>query len=107
MNLQELAQVNLLKELGIDQLPKQRQEEVLIQMSEIIEQRIILRLLEELPHAEKQMLSGMIQEDDQHNEEIELFLKEKVPQLDKIALEEIGRYKGEMLELINSLMKES
>ena len=51
-NIQD-AKIDLVKELGIDKLSKKKQEKLLMQMGEVLQQRIILRIIEEFPEDKK------------------------------------------------------
>jgi hypothetical protein len=106
IDLQQLAQVDLIKELGIDKLPRERQEELLAQMGEIVQQRILLRLLEELPEEDKDEFAALLEANQDNPEVVEMFLKEKVPNMDVLAMEEIGKYKSEVMELLDAMMTE-
>lgn len=47
-------QQNILQELGIDQLPLERQEEILSAMTEVLLKRLTLRVLENLSADQRQ-----------------------------------------------------
>lgn len=103
MDLQELANIDLIKELGLDTLSQNQQEELLLQVGEVIQQRIILRIVDEMKDEDKDRFTALLDKSDENPDEVEEFLKEKVPNLDQISVEEIGRYKGELLELIKNI----
>ncbi len=96
------AQVDLIKELGIDSLPKEQREETLIQMGEIIQQRIVLRIVSELPENKKEDFASVINSASESGEEVDLFLKENLPNVESLILDEIGKYKKEMHEFMNN-----
>ena len=99
MNLKEMAKIDLIKELGLENLPKEKQEEMLIEIGNVVQQRIIIRISQEMPEENKAEFEKIMQDKKDQPEEIEKFIKEKVPTIDDIVAEEIGRYKQEIMDL--------
>ncbi len=100
------AQIDLIKELGINELPEEQREETLIQMGEIIQQRIVLRIVTELPEDKKVEFADVINSDDEKGEAVDAFLQENLPGIEELILDEIGKYKTEMKEFMDSAGKE-
>lgn len=103
MDLKNLAKVDLIKELGLEDLPEEQQEKMLMDMGEIIQQRIILRVAEGLSDEDKENFVKILEEKKEQPEEIEKFIREKVPEIDDIIMEEVGRYKQEITSLIEGV----
>ncbi|MBT3355831.1 hypothetical protein HN784_01120 [bacterium] len=95
------AQIDLIKELGINDLPQEQREETLTQMSEVIQQRIVLRIVEELPADKKEGFADVVNNSAEEPEAIDTFLTENLPNVEELVLEEIGKYKAEMLEFVS------
>lgn len=101
------AQIDLVKELGIDKLPQPQKEEMLSQISEIIQQRVVLRIVEELPEDKKDDFANVVNESTEKPDAVDQFLGENLPNLEEIILDEIGKYKTEMMEFTNKAKEES
>jgi len=100
------AQIDLIKELGINELPQEQREETLLQMGEIIQQRIVLRIVAELPEDKKEAFANAVNSEDESGEAVDAFLAENLPNLEELILDEIGKYKNEMKEFMNDAMGE-
>lgn len=100
------AQIDLIKELGINELPQQQREETLLQMGEIIQQRIVLRIVAELPEDKKEAFANVVNSEDESGEAIDAFLEENLPNLEELVLDEIGKYKKEMKEFMDNAVGE-
>lgn len=95
------AQMDLVKELGIDQLPREQQEELLVQISEVMQQRIVLRLVGELPENKKEEFGKIVEENKEDPQPMENFLRENIPDVEEKILDEIGKYKVEVKEFLS------
>lgn len=92
-NLREL-QNKILHDFGLEHLPPENQAEVILGITSIIQQNIILRLLEEeLDEKDKDELDRFLAKEKDNPEAVIAFLRAKVPHLDKIAAEEIEKFK--------------
>jgi ribosomal protein S17E len=103
MDLEKIAKVDLIKELGIDKLPEEKREHVLMQMGEIIQQRTLLRLAEEMADEQKDEFNKVLDENKEDPEKVTEYLQTNFPELDKIVMEEIGRYKQEIMDLMKGV----
>lgn len=93
---------NIIKELAIDQLPPEKQQAVLASMTEAVLKRIIIKVLETLPADAKKEFEKVCASKDA--DQVTQFLKEKVPNYEQIALEEIANFKKEMRETVEKLI---
>ncbi len=109
MDLKNLAKIDLIKELGLENLSKEEQEKLLLEMGEIIQQRVMLRVAEKMSDEDKEKFVKILEEKKEGSQivEVEGFVKEKVPEIEDIILEEIGRYKQEIKDLIDGAEKKS
>lgn len=96
------AQIDLVKELGINELPKEQREEMLAQMSEVLQQRVVLRIVAELPEDKKEAFASVVNEGVEKPEAIDQFLQENLPNVEELVLDEIGKYKEEVMQFLNS-----
>ena len=109
MSLQDnikAAQIDLIAELGINKLPEAQQKELLIQISEVLQQRIVLRLVEEMPEEKKGEFASVLEKNKEDQGAVEKFLSENIPDLEQIVLDEIGKYKTEAKKFIDDATKE-
>lgn len=95
--------VNLFKELGLDNLPQKEQEEIIIKIGEILQKKIILRVLDELDEEGKDEFEKVIGEQGDDEEAVLNFLRLKLPKLDEMVNEEIEAFKNESLGMIKKL----
>ena len=72
------AQKKLIEELGLSELPMEKQAEILEKMSEAVLKRIFLETLEKLNEEDKKSYAEMVERQDSP-EEVDVFLKEKIP----------------------------
>jgi hypothetical protein len=95
-------QQDILKELGIDQLAPQRQEELLVAMTEVLLKRLTLRILEKLSDSQRKEFDIVCS--DGNPEIIQAFFTQNVPGYEKMIQEEINSFKQEMKETVDALL---
>ncbi|HLC94720.1 MAG TPA: hypothetical protein VJH96_04095 [Patescibacteria group bacterium] len=93
---------NIVKTLGLHTLPREKQEEMLVKIGDIIFQNILLRVMGELDEAGSAELDRMLTEK-KTDEEVFNFLSRHIPQLDELVKEEIVRFKEETTDFMTSL----
>ena len=96
------AQIDLITELGIDKLPEKQRQELFAQIAEVLQQRIVLRLIEEMPEDKKEEFGKVLAENKDNPEPIEKFLGETLPNVEELVLDEIGKYKQEAKKFIDN-----
>jgi hypothetical protein len=96
----EDAQIDLIKDLGIDKLPKEEREKILSQIGEVIQQKVTLRIVEELPEEKQEDFAKILEEAGNNPEKLDNFLEENIPNVQDIVLEEIGEYKKGALDFL-------
>lgn len=95
---------NIIKILGIDSLPLDKQKEAMERLGAIVYQEAMLRVLEILSEEDKNEFEKVIaQNPDPEN--LFSFLSEKVPNLDEIITEEAEKLRGESAEIIGEIGK--
>lgn len=98
----QTIQGDLIKELAIDQLPPEKQEEVLTAMTELLLKRLTVRVLENLSEPQREEFSRISAGGDP--EKVNQFFVANVPDYEKIMQDEIGKFKVEMKETVDSLL---
>jgi len=89
---------DLIEELHFDSLPLEKQEELIMRMSEVVYDRAILKVLEVLTAEESVKLTSLLGEEKQ--QEAGDFLVEKVPGFDEIIKKEIMDFQQEILQTV-------
>ena len=97
-----LIQQDVLKELGIDQLPAERQEEVLTAMTEAVVKRIILRLVGELSEAQRGQFEEIANLGD--STKISEFLATNIPGHEALVKAEVASFKKDMQVTVDGLL---
>jgi len=103
MDYTKYATTNLIEELGIDKLPKEMQEKVLIQIGEMIQQRIVIRLFEEMSQEKKDEFEIFSKENGRDPVKLTQFLEDNVENSEELVKEEIGKVKKEIMDMIGGL----
>jgi hypothetical protein len=91
-------QKDLIEELGLADFSHDKQEQLLIKVTEAVLKRIFLETMYRLSVAEQASYEKMIDEN-ASSEEVEKFLREKIADYDNIVKKTIGDFKEEMKEL--------
>lgn len=92
----DYLQIDLITALGLNGLPKEKQDEILGQMTSVIEARLSRKLLALLSDNDKKELDALLASE---GGDPMLFFKSKVPTFDLIAHELISDFKREMIDL--------
>ena len=91
---------NILRELGIAELPPERQEEVLTAMTEAVLKRITLRLVEALSEEKRSELEALGED----TEKISQFLAANIPNHEALVKEEVAKFKQDMQKTVDALL---
>lgn len=97
-----LLSKNLLKELGLGNLPEEDQTELMLSIGRIIQQNIIIRVLDELSDEDREEFDRLLGDNKDDGATLN-FLKEKIKNLDGILEEEIKKFKQSSVELLNKI----
>jgi len=84
-----------MKELGLEKLPQEKQEELIAKMGEVILKKMFLKTVEKLDEDGRKHFEKMLEEK-RTPEEIEEFLKVKIPDYDKVLEKIVGELKEEL-----------
>ncbi len=92
---------NLLKEFGIEELPEETQNKVIVAMTETLIKKLTLRILEELPEDDMEEFEKI--QDSGDNEKVEQFLREKLLNYDALVEEVSVEFKKDIKGHIENL----
>lgn len=92
---QNQIQKSLIDELGLSDLPADKQEQLLLKMTEALLKRIFVETMERLEKDDQEIYGGMI-DDKKSPEEIEKFLREKIENYDQMLEKIADDFKEEM-----------
>lgn len=98
---QQDALAQIVKELGIDQLSQDKQNELVIKMTEVLLKRIFLETMEKLGEQGRIEYEKMT-EGELVPEQIEAFFKEKIPHYEEMVQNVIAEFKSEMTQANNN-----
>ncbi|MDP1884638.1 MAG: hypothetical protein Q8L10_04705 [Candidatus Moranbacteria bacterium] len=93
MNTQ--IQSDLIKELGLENLPSDKQEELIIKMTEVVLKRMFIETMDRLSPIDQELFGGML-ENQAGPDEIENFLKENIHNYEELLQKIISELKAEM-----------
>jgi hypothetical protein len=93
---QEKVLSQLVKDLGIDNLPQNQQNELIIKMTEVLLKRIFLETMEKLGQQGREEYEKMSQ-GDVEIQRVEAFFKERINNYDQMIDKIIEEFKEEML----------
>ena len=93
MDIQSLAQSNILKLLGFDEAPKEEQETLLRSITAMLLEDVVSRIKDELSVEAREQFFALFADGPGSNEERLQFLKTHVPNLEEMILEETLTFK--------------
>ncbi|NTW27070.1 MAG: hypothetical protein HGA36_01975 [Candidatus Moranbacteria bacterium] len=96
-NTQQADALNqLIKDLGIDTLSQDKQNELIIKMTEVLLKRIFLETMEKLGESGREEYEKM-SEGEVEPQQVEEFFKEKIANYDEMVQGIIEEFRGEMV----------
>ena len=95
--VQDYLSKNIIEELGLADVPPKRMEEILLAFGEIIQGRINVRVLDELSEADKDEFDKLLGSKTKP-EELDAFLKNKIPDFENLVGQVIADTKQELVE---------
>lgn len=84
------------KSLGIDSLPEEKRDELLVKMTEVLLKRIFIETMEKLGESGRDEYEELMQKNPQP-EELENFFSERIDNYDEIIRNIIEQFKTEMI----------
>ena len=101
--MDDILKQNIINDLGIGALPKEQQEEALFSIGNIIFQKVLIKVIENMAEADKDAFEKLLFEKGNEPEIILNFLRLKVDNLDAIVIEEIGKFKQESVDFMKNI----
>jgi len=90
----------MIKVLGLGGLSKEKQYEIIEEMSEIISDRVLLKVMDKISKDDAIKVNKMIESNDLSG--VDEFLDSKVPDFSNILQEELNIFKEEMIKVVNA-----
>ena len=100
MNL-PIDQQNIINILGIESLPDDRKMALIDQMTDLVQKRLLVRILDSLQDTKREELLAMLEKDD--SEALKSFLAANVPDMADWLMEEVNKIKVEMADLAKNV----
>jgi hypothetical protein len=97
-----ILQQSIIEELGLQNLPKEKQEEILVKMTEVLLKKIYLETFEKLGEAERVELGNMLDKETEP-EKVEEYLRSKIEDYDSFVKKVIEDFKEEMKKTTSDL----
>jgi len=97
----DILKKNIIVELGLEALPKDRQLNLLSRMSDLIQKRVLLHVIQSLSVADKEEFDKLLGKENEQT--IFRFLIAKVPNIDEITDEEVIKFKEEVVEKVKNM----
>jgi hypothetical protein len=91
----EDAQKALVAELGLADLPQEKQEQLLVRMTEVVLARIFVETMDKLSEHDQETYNSLI-EREATPEELQKFLTEKIVNYDEMVKKIVDEFKEEM-----------
>ena len=91
----EMLEANLIKLLGLELLPLEEKTKILQQTSELVQKRLMVRLLQELTEKEQEEFLNLVNANGQDGKK-EQFMSQHFPQINQMMDEEINKVKEEL-----------
>lgn len=100
-----ILQQNIIKELGLETLAPEKQDEAMMTLGKIIYQGILAKVLERLSDDEAKEFDALIAKNQSNpdNDEVFAFLQAKIPDIDKLIANEARETKEKIGEMLNKL----
>jgi hypothetical protein len=95
MDQYEQVMADLVKELGLDRLSQEKQEELMAKMGEVLVKRIYLETMEKLGEADAEVFEKL-SENASGPEEVGAFLNEKILGYNDMVIGIVNDFKTEM-----------
>jgi len=95
------SNIDLFSALDLDDLPEEKKKELVEKMTELVERRLMVRVLGFLSDKEKEELDALLEK----NEGVHEFLKARIPNLEALTLETVENLKEDLVGLKTALLE--
>lgn len=90
-----ILQQSIIEELGLGNLPKEKQEEVLVKMTEVLLKKIYLETFEKLAEPDREELAKMLDVETEPDK-VEAYLRTKIENYDEFVKKIAESFKEDM-----------
>ncbi len=104
MSQDTILQQSIIEELGLQNLPQEKQEEILVKMTEVLLKKIYLETFEKLEEADRVELGNML-DGEANPEKVEEYLRGKIEDYDGFVKKIVEDFKEEMKKTTGDLGK--
>ncbi|OGY92046.1 MAG: hypothetical protein A3B31_03815 [Candidatus Komeilibacteria bacterium RIFCSPLOWO2_01_FULL_53_11] len=91
----EFLNVDLVTALGLDKLPQDQKDQLIAQMTQVVDERLQSRIIALLSEVDTKALDAVLA----GGSGVESFLRERIPSIDMVVAEVIAEFKQEMLDM--------
>ena len=98
-----ILQQSIIEELGLQNLPKEKQEEILVKMTEVLLKKIYLETFEKLGEADREELAKMLDSEEAEPEKVEEYLRTKIEDYDGFVKKIVEDFTEEMKKTTGDL----
>src|SRR5688572_23898524 len=95
MNIQ-INRENLITMLGLEALPPERQLKLIQAATELVEQRLMIRVIESFTPSQRQEFDNLV--DNGTDEQVAEFIQNNVPQMNQLIDEEVAQVKEQLVQ---------
>lgn len=106
----DILQKDITKELGLENLPEDKKEEIYLRISKIIYQNTMIRVVELLNEEQQDEFNNLLDEvskTEGESDKVLEFLRAKIENFDDILAEEVVKFKEESVDVMKDLKKET
>lgn len=98
-----ILQKSIIEELGLENLPQEKQEEILVKMTEVLLKKIYLETFEKLGETDREELAKMLDTEEGNPEKIEEYLRGKIEDYDGFVKKIVEDFTEEMKKTTGDL----
>lgn len=91
-----IQEKDIIKELGLEALPKGKQEKLIQEMSDIVYNRILLSIADKLTEEEAIELNNLL--DRGEKEKVDKYIKDRIPDFVSLLREEIRKFEDRIIK---------
>lgn len=96
MDALNLLQGNIIDLLGLQHLPEDRKQQLLAQMSQVLQDRLTDRLIESMSKDQRDQFERLLNSDPTPDQ-VDAFFKATVPDYVELAMDEVVKFKKELV----------
>lgn len=100
-----ILQKSIIEELGLQNLPQEKQEEILVKITEVLLKKIYLETFEKLAEADRTELANMLDSETADPAKVEEYLRSKIEDYDGFVKKVVEDFTAEMKRTTEDLGK--